>query len=156
MSRYLNCIWFVFTLTSCTLLLPISGQPAPERAKVRVIKPFIKLLNCLRRRKETFSVEKISLDQFKLQENQLPSSKNQTKFQVPLQENRFTPRFFKTFIFIWSGYFPVTIFFKTLLTACMANRKQDYIISITMQHFMKECQNARCNTKYINKFVSKY
>ena len=25
--------------------------------------------------------------------------------------------------------------------------------SITMQHYMKGCQNARCNTKYIKKFL---
>ena len=58
MTHYHNCIWLVFTLTSCTLLLPMSWEPAMESASLRAIKPFMKCLNCLRRRKETFPFEK--------------------------------------------------------------------------------------------------
>ena len=81
MSPYHNCIWLLFTLASCTLHLPIGWEPALEQASWRVIKPFMKLLNCLWRRKETF----------------LWTSKSfkGIKFQVLLQEKSFTPRFIR-------------------------------------------------------------
>ena len=85
MSPYHNCIWLFFTLASCTLHLSKSWEPALEQASWRVIKPLMKLLNCLWRRKETFLWTS--------------KSSKRIKFQVLLQEKSFTPRFIKDIYF---------------------------------------------------------
>ena len=91
MSPYHNCIWLFFTLASCTLHLPIGWEPALEQASWRVIKHFMKLLNCLWGRKETFLWTS--------------KSSKRIKFQVLLQEKSFTPRFIKDTLLFSKGIF---------------------------------------------------
>ena len=79
MSPTINVSNF-FPFASCTLHLPISWGPALEQASSRVIKPFMKFLNCLWRR-ETFLWTSKSFKRVRL--------------QVPLQEKSFTLRFIR-------------------------------------------------------------